>query len=86
MNAELISAAIVIVGVIFTAGKIVNSVTEGTKKELAAAKQDINRIGAKFRDLERVTDRRHHNVCMVLVAIQQDKDERFKIAGLLKED
>jgi hypothetical protein len=97
LNAELIGAAIFVVGVIFAAGKFVNSVTEGYKQEIAALRQryetehaqtklDVNRLGSKFRDLEKAAARKHHNICEVIIATQKSKKDRFKIAGLLKED
>lgn len=86
MTGELIGAAIFVFGVIFAAGKFVNSVTEGTKKEMAQTKIDVNRIGAKVRELEKVVARHNHNTCQVLQAIQENKDDRFKTAGLVKED
>ncbi len=86
MNAELIGAAIFAVGVIFAAGKFVNSATEGTKKELAQSKLDVNRLGQKLREGEKAAARRHHNLCAVIIANTENKDDRFKIAGLLKED
>ena len=86
MNAELIGGAIFVVTVIFAAGKFVNSATEGSKKELAQLKLDVNRLGSKLRDGERAAARRHHNICAVIIAAQDKEEDRFKISGLLKED
>ena len=97
MTAELIALAIFVVGVIFAAGKFVNSATEGSKQEIASLRQryetelaqtklDVNRLGSKLREAEKAAARHHHNICAVIIATQQSTDDRFRIAGLLKED
>lgn len=78
----MMSLAIWLVGVIFVAGGIVY----GQKKENAQLRLDVSRLGNKSRDEERAAARRYHNMCMVLIANEDDKDTRFKMAGMLKED
>ena len=82
MNTELIGAAIFVVGVIFAAGKIVSKATA-----------DINRIGAKVRDKEladfereKTALRRHYNMSLMMVASEDEREKRFRIAGQLRED
>ncbi len=82
MTAELIGAAIFVVGVIFAAGKIVSKTT-----------LDVNRLGSKVRDKEladfekeKTALRRHFNVSLMMVAAEDDREKRFRIAGQLKED
>ena len=82
MSEGFIGALVFLIGVIFTAGGIIN----GQKKENAQLKIDISRIGNKQRDEEKNAARRYHNICMVLESMIDDKETRFKIAGLLKED
>ena len=82
MTAELIGAAIFVVGVIFAAGKIVSKTTT-----------DINRLGSKVRDKEiaefereKTALRRHYNMSLMMVASEDDREKRFRIAGQLRED
>ena len=86
MNAELIGGAIFVVTVIFAAGKFVNSATEGSKKELAQLKLDVNRLGSKLRDGDRANLRKHFNSSLMMVASEDDRETRFRIAGQLRED
>jgi hypothetical protein len=79
---EWVNAAIFMAGAIFAAGGIVL----GTRRDLWQNKQDINRVGSKVREDEKAEARRHHNLCMVQIASENDRDTRFKIAGMLKED
>jgi hypothetical protein len=82
MTEALIAAIIFLVGVIFAAGGRLSSI----RKELAQSKLDINRMGSKNRDEEKAAARRYHNICMVIIANEERREDRFKIAGLLKED
>lgn len=82
MIGPIIQGLIFIATAIFVAGGIVKS----NRKEQDQTKTDISRIGTKQRDEERAAARRYHNICMVIVANENDKDTRFKIAGMLKED
>jgi hypothetical protein len=82
VNTELIGAAIFVITTIFAAGGIVWT----TRKELAQTKIDVNRVGQKIRDEERSAWRRHYNSSPMQVAVEDDRDTRFKICGQLKED
>jgi hypothetical protein len=82
MMREWLTAAIFVATAIFTAGGIVLV----TRRDLWQNKQDINRVGSKVREDEKAEARRHHNMCMVQIASEDDRDTRFKIAGMLKED
>jgi len=77
-----LSALIFVGGVIFSAGGIVYS----TRKELAQNKLDVNRLGGKGREEEKAAARRYHNLCMVIIAGEDNRETRFKVAGMLKED
>jgi hypothetical protein len=82
MPSAMVQAVIFAVTVVFVAGGIVY----GSRMDHASTKLDVNRMGGKIRDDERAAARRHHNLCMVIVANTDDRDTRLKIAGLLKED
>lgn len=82
MIAALIQGLIFLATAIFVAGGIVKS----SRKEQDQSKIDISRIGTKQRDEEKAAARRYHNVCMVVIAMTDNKDDRFRIAGMLKED
>lgn len=82
MNAEVIGAAIFVITVIFAAGKLVSKNSS-----------DINRVGAKVRDKEladfereKTALRRHYNMSLMMVASEDDREKRFRIAGQLRED
>ena len=77
----LIQALIFVATAIFTAGGIVY----GTRKDLSQTKTDVNRIGAKQRDEERANLRRHFNSALMLIAAEDDRETRFRIAGQLRE-
>jgi hypothetical protein len=77
-----IQGLIFIATAIFVAGGIVKS----SRKEQDQTKIDVSRIGTKQRDEEKAAARRHHNVSLVIVAMTDSKEDRFKIAGMLKED
>ena len=78
----MIAAIVAVIGGIFAAGKLF-STTEASQQQ---TKLDVNRIGAQRREDEKNAARRYHNICMVLIASEDERAERFKIAGLLKED
>ena len=82
MNAELITVAIFLIGAIFAAGKLVSK-----------NNSDINRLGAKMREKEladfereKTALRRHYNMSLMMVASEEDREKRFRIAGQLRED
>jgi len=78
----LIQALIFLAGVIFTAG----GMTWANRKDQEQKAVDISRIGTKQRDEEKAALRRYHNASLVMIAMTENKDDRFKIAGMLKED
>jgi hypothetical protein len=82
VNAEWIGAAIFIVTSIFVAGKLIS----GNRAAVEQSKIDINRIGQKIREEERANLRRHFNMALMMVASEEDKEKRFRIAGQLRED
>jgi len=75
----LIAAIVAVIGGIFAAGKLFSSVREHQEQ----AKLDVNRIGAQAagrreeRGSTAIT-----NICMVIIASEDERSERFKIAGL----
>jgi hypothetical protein len=77
-----VAAFIFLAGTIFATGGIVAL----TRKEIGQLKLDVNRMGNKSREEEKAAARRYHNQCMVAIANENDRDTRFKIAGMLKED
>ncbi len=72
--AEWIAVAIFLFGVIFAAGKIVSN-AHSENKQLRA---DLNGLGRKMR--------KQKNIDLVVIAMTDDRIERFKLVGLLKED
>jgi len=82
MNEWVVAVAIAVFGAIYAAGRIV----AGTRKEVEHAKADINRMGAKIRDEQKDAARRHHNLCLVKIAAENDRKTRFKMAAMLRED
>lgn len=79
---EWIGAIIFVVGAIFAAGKLISD----AKAEGSQTRVDLNRMGQKMREEERANLRRHFNMALMLVASEDDREKRFRIAGQLKED
>lgn len=74
MNAEWIGAVIFVVGTIFTAGKLISS----QRAEIQQLKGDLNGIGKKVR--------KQHTRDLVLIALTDDRAERLRLVGILKEE
>jgi hypothetical protein len=74
----LVSIVIAVVGVIFAAGKIISS----TRAEVRQLRADLNGLGGKVR-------RQHSHqqtIALLLIAMTEDRAERVRLVGLLKED
>lgn len=65
-------------GIIFAAGQILSKVNANASK----LKSDLNGVGSKMRD----SQKQRHNLSLIVMAQTDDREERFKIAALLKED
>jgi hypothetical protein len=74
VNAEWIGAVIFVITAIFAAGKIISS----QRSEIQQLKGDLNGIGRKVR--------KQHTRDLVLIAMTDNRKERFKLVGILKED
>jgi hypothetical protein len=75
---EWIGAAIFAVGAIFAAGKFMSTI----RAELSQVRSDMNGIGRKVRD----TQKQNHKIALVILASTDDREERFRLVDLLKED
>lgn len=71
---EWITVSVFVVGVVYTAGKIIS----GSRAEIRQLRNDLNGLGRKVR--------RQHTVDMLLIAMTNDRTERFRLVELLKED
>jgi len=74
LNAEWIGAAIFVIGTIFTAGKIISS----QRADIQQLKGDLNGIGRKVR--------KQHTRDLILIAATDEREERFRLVEILKEE
>ncbi len=89
MNELFVRMALALLGIVIGAGTGIFAAgkrSASAEKDVAQSKLDINRVGSKGRDDEKAALRRHLNLCLMIVAAENDPDKRFRIAGQLKED
>jgi hypothetical protein len=76
--AEWIAVAIFAMGVIYAAGQIV----KGKESEVKQLKLDLNGLGKKTRQ----DQLRKYNISLLIVAMADSREERFRLVELFKED